>query len=51
MYELARDGVISIASPAEEILLNGTPTGGNKEHFIDWRLPNYIKEGLTWLRK
>lgn len=51
IYQLARKGVNSKASLAVEILLNGTPTEGDDEHFIKWRLPNYIKEGLTWLRK
>lgn len=51
LYRFVRDGVNSKASLAVEILLNGTPVEGEEDRFIEWNLPNYIKEGLTWLRK
>lgn len=51
VYRFVRKGVHSKASLAVEILLNGTPDEGNKGNFVEWNLPNYIKEGLIWLRK
>lgn len=51
VYSLAREGVKSKASLAVEILLNGTPVEDKKDNFVEWNLPNYIKEGLIWLRQ
>lgn len=48
-YELAQKGVNGKSSLAIEILLNGN-TETNPE-LGRWNIPNYIKEGLLWLRK
>ena len=48
-YELAQNGVNGKSSLAIEILLHGnTETNPENGH---WNIPNYIKEGLLWLRK
>ncbi len=47
---LFAEKVESKASMAVEILLNGINVDENT-NFIDWMIPTYIKEGLTWLRK
>lgn len=48
-YKLAQNGVKGKSSLAIEILFNSEREG---EHdFSKWNIPNYINEGLLWLRK
>lgn len=46
VFELAEKGVIKKPSLAMEILLNS-----ENSNYSCWKIPNYIKEGLLWLRK
>ena len=48
-YELAENGIESKATFAVEIIYNSTKVG-NKE-FCGWNIPQYIKDGLLWIRK
>lgn len=50
-YELAQNVAKSNkkSSLAIEILLN-SESNGNLD-FVNWKIPNYIKDGLLWLRK
>lgn len=49
-YEFAEKAIGSKPSFAIEILLNSIEDGeGNK--FSNWNIPNYIKEGLMWLKE
>lgn len=48
-YTLAEDGIGSKATFAVEIIYLSKKEG-NKD-FCGWRIPQYIKEGLLWLRK
>lgn len=48
-YKLAQNGVKGKSSLAIEILFNSQREG--KYDFSNWNVPNYIKEGLLWLRK
>ncbi|MFW0738691.1 ATP-dependent nuclease [Flavobacterium sp. T12S277] len=48
-FKLAEYGVDSKPAFAIEILLN-SQSDGEKE-FINWQIPDYIKEALIWLRK
>lgn len=49
-FQLAEYGVGSKASLAIEILLN-SKLDAQDNNFSNWSIPNYIKEGLEWLRK
>lgn len=48
-YELAENGIESKATFAVEIIYN-SKTDGIKE-FNGWNIPQYIKDGLLWIRK
>lgn len=48
-YELAEDGIASKASFAVEIIYNSKKEGDNE--FCGWDIPQYIKDGLLWIRK
>lgn len=48
-YDLAENGIESKATFAVEIIYNSTKDG-NKE-FCGWNIPQYIKDGLLWIRK
>ena len=48
-YELAENGIESKATFAVEIIYNSKKVG-NKE-FCGWNIPQYIKDGLLWIRK
>lgn len=48
-YNLAQNGVKAKSSLAIEILFNSKAT--EKQDYSNWNIPNYIKEGLLWLRK
>ena len=48
-YELAENGIESKATFAVEIIYN-SKKDGNKE-FCGWNIPQYIKDGLLWIRK
>lgn len=47
-FEFAEKAVGSKPSLAIEVLINSESIGGND--FANWRVPNYIKDGLEWLR-
>jgi len=49
-FKLAEKGVGSKPTLAIEILLNST-TDVNGNEFSNWEIPQYIKEGLLWLKK
>ncbi|QKJ33274.1 ATP-dependent endonuclease [Mucilaginibacter mali] len=49
-YELAESCVGSKPSFAIEVLLNSKEDGHKKE-FANWETPEYIKEGLLWIKK
>ena len=49
VFEFATNGVGSKPSLAIEILMNSEHT--NSAEFSNWEIPNYIKEGLIWLKK
>lgn len=48
-YDLAENGIESKATFAVEIIYN-SEENGNKE-FCGWNIPQYIKDGLLWIRK
>lgn len=48
-FKLAQDGVKSKSSLAIEILFNSKKK--DNSDFSNWKIPNYIKDGLLWLRK
>jgi predicted ATP-dependent endonuclease of OLD family len=48
-YTFAEKAVGSKPSLAIEVLLNSEKDDGDRD-FSNWRVPNYIKEGLLWLR-
>ncbi|MFA6831438.1 MAG: ATP-dependent endonuclease [Bacteroidaceae bacterium] len=48
-YKLAQNGVKSKSSLAIEILFNSNKK--DNSDFSNWEIPNYIKDGLLWLRK
>jgi putative ATP-dependent endonuclease of OLD family len=48
-YDFAENAVHSKPTLAIEILLNSERIDENE--FSNWQVPNYIKEGLLWLRK
>ena len=48
-YDLAEKCIDKKPSFAIEILLN-SKTDTNKNEFINWKIPAYIKEGLKWLK-
>lgn len=48
-YKLAENGVESKATFAVEIIFNSKQED-NKD-FCGWNIPQYIKEGLLWIRK
>lgn len=49
-FELAEKGVGSKPTLAIEILLNSA-TDANGNEFSNWKIPQYIKQGLVWLKK
>lgn len=49
VYEFAKDGVGGKASLAIEILLNSKKT--SNEGTNNWIIPQYIKDGLLWLKE
>lgn len=49
VYDLAENGIESKATFAVEIIYN-SEENGNKE-FCGWNIPQYIKDGLLWIRK
>lgn len=49
VYELAKNCVQKKPALAMEILLNSI-TDDNGKEFSNWRIPAYIKEGLSWLK-
>ena len=48
-YELAENGIESKATFAVEIIYNSE--GNGKKEFCGWNIPQYIKDGLLWIRK
>lgn len=50
VYELAEHCVKKKPPLAMEILLNSTTDDDGKE-FSNWKIPAYIKEGLSWLKE
>jgi predicted ATP-dependent endonuclease of OLD family len=48
-FDIAKDCIKSKASFAMDILLNSEENG--KQTYSNWKTPEYIKEGLLWLRK
>ena len=48
-YELAESCVGSKPSFAIEVLLNSKDA--HKKEFANWETPEYIKEGLLWIKK
>lgn len=50
VYELAENCVKKKPALAMEILLNSVADGDGKE-FSNWKIPAYIKEGLSWLKE
>jgi predicted ATP-dependent endonuclease of OLD family len=50
VYELAEHCVKKKPALAMEILLNSTTDNDGKE-FSNWKIPAYIKEGLSWLKE
>lgn len=48
-YELAENGIESKATFAVEIIYNSNKVG--KREFGGWDIPQYIKDGLLWIRK
>lgn len=48
-FDLAKDCVNKKPSLAMDILLNSK--SDDKRDFINWQVPQYIKEGLEWLQK
>lgn len=52
-YQLANNGVDSKPSFAMEILLNSETDEATKPHleYSNWNTPEYIKEGLKWLKE
>jgi len=49
VFEFSETAVGSKPSLAIEILLNSKKDEQNND-FSNWKIPNYIKEGLEWLR-
>ena len=49
VYDLAENGIESKATFAIDIIYN-SEENGNKE-FCGWNIPQYIKDGLLWIRK
>ena len=49
VFEFAEKGVGSKPSLAIEILMNSK--AAKKQEFCNWETPNYIKEGLEWLKQ
>jgi putative ATP-dependent endonuclease of the OLD family len=49
-YELAESCIDKKPAFAIEILLNSKTDGGNGNEFSNWQIPEYIKEGLLWLK-
>lgn len=48
-YDLAEAGIESKATFAVEIIFNSVKKGDNE--FCGWNIPQYIKDGLLWIRK
>lgn len=48
-FDLAKDCVNKKPSLAMDILLNSK--SDDKNDFINWQVPQYIREGLEWLQK
>lgn len=48
-YDLAENGIESKATFAVEIIYNSEENGNNE--FCGWNIPQYIKDGLLWIRK
>lgn len=48
-YNLAEEGVESKATFAVEVIFNSKQKGD--KDFCGWNIPQYIKEGLLWIRK
>lgn len=48
-YTLAEDGIESKATFAVEIIYNSSSVDENE--FCGWNIPQYIKDGLLWIRK
>ena len=48
-YDLAEDCIQSKASFAMDVLLNSCYA--DKHNYSNWQIPQYIKEGLIWLKK
>lgn len=48
-YDLAENGIESKATFAVEIIYNSVENGNKK--FCGWDIPQYIKDGLLWIRK
>lgn len=49
-YELAECCIDKKPAFAIEILLNSKTNESNGNEFSDWQIPEYIKEGLLWLK-
>lgn len=50
VFEFSEKAVIKKLSLAIEILLNSKTDENNKE-FSNWKIPEYIKDGLVWLKQ
>ena len=48
-YDLAENGILSKATFAVEIIYNSK--NEDNTTFSGWKIPQYIKEGLLWIRK
>lgn len=48
-YEFVTKAINSKPSLAMEILLN-SKTDNDGNHFSNWEIPEYIKQGLLWLK-
>ena len=50
VYDIANDCIYGKASFAMDILIN-SESDENGNDFVNWKIPNYIEEGLKWLKK
>lgn len=50
-YDLAEKCINSKTSFAMDILINSTSDSGKGWDYTNWQIPQYIEEGLLWLRK
>ncbi len=50
-YDLAGSCIDKKPPFAIEILLNSKTDDSNSKQFINWQIPDYIKQGLLWLKK